>query len=437
LIDSVKHNLLYIQNSQSFQTIPSFQSSHSDNQLIKKLQPALHMDFLRLFKYENIITIKHLIVKLFDVNLQVEEKLLWKIIQMLGFDKIDHSTFDPNISTNKNMSKTSSSSLSFKPNKSFSENDLIDSDPISLNYYKSRINSLIATSKAMKFSFNKLQIDRIGMTLSVYKTAKLSPELLKIKSSLGINLIQFENARIDLKAFILMNEHDTASCMLNLIKKHYAQALRENAIRILGSVDFLGNPLGFVVDFKESLSNVLSNGQVTDFVFSVTNSVANSQIRNVYNNGSIDHFVGGALGFAVGIVGGALSLATQTYRGFYENGVSGAFAGLGKGAVGTVSKPIVGMLDFTNGIASAIRETSKTNYKMEVSRVRESRCCATPGALLTPFSRSDSEGQKILYQVNSFNLIEKYISMEQLNENQSETIIVSYFLLCNVFYLIF
>jgi vacuolar protein sorting-associated protein 13D len=421
------------------------------------------MDFLRLFKYENIITIKHLIVKLFDVNLQVEEKLLWKIIQMLGFDKIDHSTFDPNISTNKNMSKTSSSSLSFKPNKSFSENDLIDSDPISLNYYKSRINSLIATSKAMKFSFNKLQIDRIGMTLSVYKTAKLSPELLKIKSSLGINLIQFENARIDLKAFILMNEHDTASCMLNLIKKHYAQALRENAIRILGSVDFLGNPLGFVVDFKESLTNVLSNGQVTDFVFSVTNSVANSvskfsgflsdelneftlderhretrdQIRNVYNNGSIDHFVGGALGFAVGIVGGALSLATQTYRGFYENGVSGAFAGLGKGAVGTVSKPIVGMLDFTNGIASAIRETSKTNYKMEVSRVRESRCCATPGALLTPFSRSDSEGQKILYQVNSFNLIEKYISMEQLNENQSETIIVSYFLLCNVFYLIF
>ncbi len=280
---------------------------------------------------------------------------------------------------------------------------------------------------------------------------------------MGINLIQFENARIDLKAFILMNEHDTASCMLNLIKKHYAQALRENAIRILGSVDFLGNPLGFVVDFKESLSNVLSNGQVTDFVFSVTNSVANSvskfsgflsdelneftlderhretrdQIRNVYNNGSIDHFVGGALGFAVGIVGGALSLATQTYRGFYENGVSGAFAGLGKGAVGTVSKPIVGMLDFTNGIASAIRETSKTNYKMEVSRVRESRCCATPGALLTPFSRSDSEGQKILYQVNSFNLIEKYISMEQLNENQSETIIVSYFLLCNVFYLIF
>jgi vacuolar protein sorting-associated protein 13D len=73
-----------------------------------------------------------------------------------------------------------------------------------------------------------------------------------------------------------------------------------------------------MVDFKESLSNVLANGQVTDFVFSITHGVANSvskfsgslseelnilaldekhqetreQIRNIYNNGSVDHFVG-------------------------------------------------------------------------------------------------------------------------------------------------
>ena len=185
---------------------------------------------------------------------------------------------------------------------------------------------MISNSKAVKYSFNKLQIDKVNMTLSVYKTSKLSADLLKLKSSLGIPLIQFENARIDMKPFILMNEHDTASCILSLIKKHYTQELRSNAIRILGSVDFLGNPLGFVVDFKESLSNVLSNGQVTDFVFAITHGFANSvskfsgflsdelneltlderhretrdQIRTIYNNGSVDHFVGGALGFAVG-----------------------------------------------------------------------------------------------------------------------------------------
>lgn len=74
------------------------------------------------------------------------------------------------------------------------------------------------------------------------------------------------------------------------------------------------------------MSNVLTNGQVTDFVFAITHGFANSvskfsgflsdelneltlderhretrdQIRNVYSSGSVDHFVGGALGFAVG-----------------------------------------------------------------------------------------------------------------------------------------
>ena len=78
------------------------------------------------------------------------------------------------------------------------------------------------------------------------------------------------------------------------------------------------------------------------------------------------------------------------------------------------------MLDFATGIASAIRETSKTIYKMEIPRVRETRCCAsTPGALLSPFSRTDSNGQKILYQINNYNLNEKFVALEQLNYAES------------------
>lgn len=298
---------------------------------VRKIQPALMIDFCRVFKHDKLITIKHLIVKLFDLNLQVEEKLLWKIIQMSRFDKTEATAPEihsqrPRIRLNSSSKSNNSSKLLFNTSSILIDNENIDSDSISQNYYKTRINSLITNSNATKYSFNKLQIETINMTLSVQKTSRLSPDLLKIKSSLGIPLIQFENARISLKPFILMNEHDTFSCILNLIKKHYTQEFRSNAISILGSVDFLGNPLGFVVDFKESLSNVLSNGQVTDFVFAITHGFANSvskfsgflseelneltlderhretrdQIRNVYSNGSVDHFVGGALGFAVG-----------------------------------------------------------------------------------------------------------------------------------------
>ena len=186
LIDASKQNFLYIHNSQNSINETGLNQVAS-NQIVKKLQPALHIDFLRLFKYDNIITIKHLIIKLFDVNLQVEEKLLWKIIQMAGFDKINEQSPELNAASNSKQIKKSPND---KSNKTQYESDSIDSDSISLNYYKSRINSLISNSKAIKFSFNKLQIDKVSMTLSVYKTSKLSPDLIKIKSALGIPLIQ-------------------------------------------------------------------------------------------------------------------------------------------------------------------------------------------------------------------------------------------------------
>lgn len=299
------------------------------------------------------------------------------------------------------------------------------------------------------------------MMLSVYKTSKLSDDLLRIKLGLGIPLIQFENARIEFSEFIITNKHDSVASIFELISRHFRQELRSNAIKILGSVDFLGNPLGLVVDFKESVSNVLSNGQVSDFVFSITHGMANSlskfssslsdslsseltmderhretreQIQSIYNQGSIDHFFGGALGFAVGVVGGALSIATQTYRGFNEAGISGAFTGLGKGAVGTVSKPIVGVLDLTNGIASAIRETSRIGNKIELPRVREKRCCSTSGPFLSPFSETDANGQNVLYNVNNYDLNEKFIAIQYLksvykNEQIEKTMVIHFFYL--------
>lgn len=236
------------------------------------------------------------------------------------------------------------------------------------------------------------------------------------------------------------------------------QELRSNAIRILGSVDFLGNPLGLMVDFKESFSNVLSNGEVTDFVFSITHGVAKSlsklstslsdsistitiddsdettrnYIRSLYSSGHpapggvLEHVMDGAVGFVAGLFGGAMSLGTQTYRGFARSGVSGALTGLGRGALGTVGKPIVGALDLAASIAGAIRETSRWSGTVDAEwpRVREIRSCcalsadatsvATPSRLLKPFSRVDAYSQMILYQVNGLDLTEKYVGIENL-----------------------
>ena len=397
LLDATRQNLLY-----SIQTGA-------------KHDLALKIDFLRKFRPDHSpIFIEHLVVNLLDMNVQLEEKLVWKLMQFLHAIK---------------QLPERKQNLSIESNGS---------------YYRNQIGKLMVESQMLRFSFTKLYISEIRMSLSVYKTTKLSADLQKIKSDLGIPLVQFENASIVCKPFMIINEHDTASCLIKLISKHYGQELRSHAIRILGSVDFLGNPIGLVVDFKESITNVISNGHVPDFVFSITHGVANSvskfsgslsdelngltmdenyqqireHIRTLYSNGSMDHFVGGALGFAAGVFGGMISMGTQTYQGFCKDGVSGAFTGLMRGAVGTVSKPVVGVLDFANGIASAIKETSKTGSKIELPKIRESRCCSTSGGLLGLFSRFDANGQKILYQVNDLDLQEKFIAMEQIRSSE-------------------
>ena len=317
LLNSQRQNLLLI-------PIPQQLSAPDEaNLLLSKPKEALKVDFYRRFKLnENILTIEHLLIDLSDVNFQIEEKLLWKIIQFLGIN-YKQSSYELSQIEEKFRDLTSDEMTDLRKNENRSSvSNSESSDSLSKCYYKAQINTLIKNSSANKYSFNKFQINNINMVLSVYKASKLSHDLQKIKTSLSIPLVQFENARIECKTFTLMNEFDTASCIINLIKKHYTQELRSHAIPILGTVDFLGNPLGLMVDFKESLTNVLTNGEVTDFVFSVTHGVANSvskfsnslseelneltmderhretreQIRSIYNTGSIDHFVGGALG---------------------------------------------------------------------------------------------------------------------------------------------
>jgi vacuolar protein sorting-associated protein 13D len=282
LINAFKQNLLCIQTAPFGTANPSSSSSStlsSSNQLVKsndvlllnKKQMALEIDLLRKFRHvDGPIYIEHLLVNLDDVNLQIEERLLWKLIQFFGLSKFDkpggeigHGSINEAKSTRLPSEPSSSSLNAIAGNSIDADSSLIATN----SYYKTQIANIIADSQAIKYSFNKLQINGLNMTLSVYKTSKLSMDLVRIKSTLGIPLIQFENARIECKPFILMNEHDTAVCILNLIRKHYTHELRSNAIRILGSVDFLGNPLGLMVDFKESLTNILSNGQVKNIIF--------------------------------------------------------------------------------------------------------------------------------------------------------------------------
>ena len=93
LLNSSRQNLLLIPIPQQ----SSLSSSSSDEHMAKHhVKEALKIDFCRRFKLnENILTIEHLLVDLADVNFQLEEKLLWKIVQFLGIKYLPSAASGP------------------------------------------------------------------------------------------------------------------------------------------------------------------------------------------------------------------------------------------------------------------------------------------------------------------------------------------------------
>jgi vacuolar protein sorting-associated protein 13D len=160
-------------------------------------------------------------------------------------------------------------------------------------------------------------------------------------------------------------------------------------------------------DVTEGVSSFFNEGNVTTLVKNVTYGFSSSAAKfteslsdgvgrvimderheetrqKIRSNtaGSKDHLVAGFKGLGFGILGGMTSIFKQTYDGAANEGFpvrlclklrrgrsspvivilhffQGFFAGLGKGVVGTITKPTVGILDFATESATALRESSR------------------------------------------------------------------------------
>ena len=257
------------------------------------------------------------------------------------------------------------------------------------------------------------------VSLSVYTSGHLPAELSRLKERVGLSLISFENAKVHLQSFTKENSLEDLSSLWRSITDHYKKELHRQAAKILGSVDFLGNPLGFMNDVSDGLMD-LAGGNVGGLVTNLTHGISNSTAkftsslskslevatvdvrhqemrRRIHQDGR-DHFRAGIRGLGVGIMGGVTSIVTQTYDGVAKDGFEGLFSGFGKGLLGTVTKPTVGMLDFATGAASALRESMrKISHTAYNTRKRPPRVCVGPRGLLPPYDENQALGQQYFY----------------------------------------
>ena len=89
---------------------------------------------------------------------------------------------------------------------------------------------------------------------------------------------------------------------------------------------------------------------------------------------------------------GLTSVITQSYEGASNNGVEGLISGFGKGVIGTVTKPALGILDFATGAAATIRDGSRGGGAGAGNAlVRPTRVCHGPGESSGEGCRVDDE----------------------------------------------
>ena len=94
--------------------------------------------------------------------------------------------------------------------------------------------------------------------------------------------------------------------------------------------------------------------------------------------------------------------------------------GLGKGVVGTVAKPVAGLLDFAAGTTAAIRETTSRVSRHVPRPMRLRRCCVGASGALGCYSEQLARGQEYLLRLNDGDMNDKLVSYERVNSGTDE-----------------
>ena len=218
--------------------------------------------------------------------------------------------------------------------------------------WEHQLSMMAASTQLTRYYCGTLKLSLSQVKLSVQKSNKLTREMKEMKRKLGLSLITFEDAAIELDPFNRAHPFETLPFLSSIIAKHYRDEMLSQAVLILGSTDFLGNPIGFMNDLSEGVSGLI-DGDLGGLVKNVTHGAANSaakvtgslshglskvsldskydekrlMIKRKHSDGGKQHLVAGLKGLGFGVLGGLTSVITEPIEGAASDGVSGFLTG--------------------------------------------------------------------------------------------------------------
>lgn len=302
--------------------------------------------------------------------------------------------------------------------------------------------------------FELLNIQPMQLDISFVRTERVNAEdksssrnpLMFFFNILTMAIGNVNDAPVRLNALMLENVRVSIPVLTQNISSHYSQETLYQIHKILGSADFLGNPVGLfnnissgITDiFYEPYQGLIMSDRPEELGLGLARGAASFVKKSVYGvSDSVSKFTGavskglaaatldkqfqdrrritrarnrpkhalygvtaGANSFLTSVASGVGGLARKPLEGAEQEGALGFFKGIGKGVIGVATKPVIGVLDLASNVSEGIRNTTTVFDGSELDRVRLARFVPADG-IVRPYSQREALGQFWLKQVDN------------------------------------
>ncbi|KAF8622462.1 hypothetical protein AX15_006983 [Amanita polypyramis BW_CC] len=300
--------------------------------------------------------------------------------------------------------------------------------------------------------FEVLEFQPIMLLLSFMRTERVNSggqlsnrnPLAVALNALTMTLGNVNDAPLKMNALAIKDMRLTMPELRNRILYHYKQDILRQLYRILGSADFIGNPVGLfnnvssgVADiFYEPFHGVVMRGNrelgiglakgaasfVKKTVFGLSDSMTKftSSVGKGLSAATFDseyqarrrltqrrnkprHVIygvaAGGEALASSVTSAVEGILMKPIEGAETGGAIGFFKGVGKGLVGAVTKPVVGVFDLASNVSEGIRNTTTVFDNPEKDRIRMPRLIPADGVLRS-YSQREALGQYWMKDLN-------------------------------------
>lgn len=294
--------------------------------------------------------------------------------------------------------------------------------------------------------FELLHLQPMQIDISFVRTERVNAEdtfsssnpFMFFVNIMTMSIGNVNDAPIRLNALMLENARISIPALISNIRSHYTQEVLRQVHVVVGSADFLGNPVGLFNNISSGVADIFyepyqglvmtdrpqelgigiakgASSFVKKSVFGFSDSMAKftgsmskglaaatldkefqdqrrmSKSRNRPKH-ALYGVTSGGNAFASSLASGIGGLARHPIQGADKEGLPGFVKGVGKGFLGLATKPAIGAFDLASNLAEGVRNTTTVFDAEGLDRVRLTRFIGIDG-IVRPFSQREALGQ--------------------------------------------